>query len=80
MMSPYYHPTMRIGTPIRMKLHVNSIFNYLGPFLNPVWVSFCYYWSIQVRYISLWHEKKLIVYSEGLDEMSPLGKILFFLY
>ncbi|KAM3265163.1 hypothetical protein P3L10_002157 [Capsicum annuum] len=40
MMSPIYHPAMKIVRPIRKKLKVKIVFNILGPMLNPARVSF----------------------------------------
>uniref|UniRef100_M1D3R5 Anthranilate phosphoribosyltransferase n=1 Tax=Solanum tuberosum TaxID=4113 RepID=M1D3R5_SOLTU len=31
---------MRIVTPVRRKLRVKTIFNILGPLINPAWVPF----------------------------------------
>lgn len=35
MMSPMYHPAMKIVRPVRKKLKVRTVFNILGPMLNP---------------------------------------------
>jgi anthranilate phosphoribosyltransferase len=35
MISPKYHPAMKIVRPVRKKLKVRTIFNILGPMLNP---------------------------------------------
>lgn len=40
MMSPIYHPAMKIVSPVRKKLKVKTIFNILGPMLNPARVPF----------------------------------------
>lgn len=40
MMSPRYHPAMKIVRPVRKKLKVRTIFNILGPMLNPARVPF----------------------------------------
>ncbi|KAL9689909.1 hypothetical protein QQ045_010300 [Rhodiola kirilowii] len=37
MMSPHYHPAMKIVSPVRKKLKVKTVFNILGPMLNPGW-------------------------------------------
>ncbi|KVH92836.1 Anthranilate phosphoribosyl transferase, partial [Cynara cardunculus var. scolymus] len=39
MMSPNYHPAMKIVAPVRKKLGVKTVFNILGPMLNPARVS-----------------------------------------
>lgn len=40
MMAPMYHPAMKIVRPIRKKLKVKTVFNILGPMLNPAGVPF----------------------------------------
>lgn len=40
MMSPKYHPAMKIVSPVRKKLKVKTVFNILGPMLNPARVPF----------------------------------------
>lgn len=40
MMAPVYHPAMKIVSSVRKKLKVRTVFNVLGPMLNPVQVPF----------------------------------------
>ncbi|KAI4343741.1 hypothetical protein L6164_011052 [Bauhinia variegata] len=40
MMSPKYHPAMKIVRPVRQMLKVKTVFNILGPMLNPARVPF----------------------------------------
>lgn len=40
MMSPMYHPAMKIVGPVRKKLKIKTVFNILGPMLNPAGVSY----------------------------------------
>ncbi|CAN1347763.1 Anthranilate phosphoribosyltransferase, chloroplastic [Linum perenne] len=40
MMAPIYHPAMKVVSPVRKKLKVKTIFNILGPMLNPARVPY----------------------------------------
>ncbi|XP_022737315.1 anthranilate phosphoribosyltransferase, chloroplastic-like [Durio zibethinus] len=40
MMAPKYHPAMKIVSPVRKKLKIKTVFNILGPMLNPARVPF----------------------------------------
>lgn len=40
MMSPRYHPSMKIVAPVRKSLKAKTIFNIVGPMLNPAQVPF----------------------------------------
>ena len=39
-MAPMYHPAMKVVGPVRKKLKVKTVFNILGPMLNPAQVPF----------------------------------------
>jgi anthranilate phosphoribosyltransferase len=88
--APLFHPGMKHVGPIRKELKIRTIFNFLGPFCNPVEVKrqiigvpdFVIAQKLAQVATHLDYENLMIVTgSEGLDEISLVGKShLFYIH
>ncbi|MDI1470954.1 MAG: anthranilate phosphoribosyltransferase [Thermodesulfovibrio sp.] len=81
--APLYHPAMKRVVPVRKELKIRTIFNIIGPMLNPAMVkrqligvfSKDYMETIAKVLMKLGSEQIIVVHSEeGLDEISISGK------
>ncbi|MFH0968122.1 MAG: anthranilate phosphoribosyltransferase [Methanobacteriota archaeon] len=79
--APQYHPAMRYVAPARKELGVHTVFNILGPLLNPA--------KAQSRLIGVYNpelvpliaetlqkigvEQAMVVHGDGLDEITVTG-------
>jgi len=81
--APLYHPAMKRVAPVRKELKIRTIFNILGPMLNPAGVKYQllgvsarqYMDTIARVLIRLGSEDVMVVHSEdGLDEITVTGK------
>jgi anthranilate phosphoribosyltransferase len=80
--APLFHPVMKYIAPIRKGLEIPTVFNILGPLLNPASVAYQLIGTpskkkadlIAQTIQQLPHKKVAVVYNqEGLDELSTIG-------
>ena len=79
-----YHPAMRHVAPVRKALATPTIFNVLGPLVNPAHLTFQLMgvWDpgmldmIAEAMVQLGRERALVVHGSGLDEIAVHGPTL----
>lgn len=83
LMAPVYHAAMRFAAPVRKTLGIKTIFNVMGPLLNPAGAEYellgVYTKSIMKDYAhaakDLGAKRVMVVCSDdGYDEISPCAK------
>lgn len=80
--APHYHPIMKAVGPLRRSLGVTTIFNFLGPLINPCRLSYQVMGifdphlqeAIGTTLTALGRKRALVVYGDnGMDEINPAG-------
>ncbi len=83
MFAPLYHPAMKVVMPVRREIGVRTIFNILGPIVNPAGVKHHVMGVFSKEllelipevFLALGHKHSLVIHGEiGLDEASIEGK------
>ena len=82
MFAPKFHPAMKHVVPVRRSLGVRTIFNILGPLLNPARASRLFLGVFSPHLLDIYGrvlmglgnvEHALVVHCCGLDELAPIG-------
>jgi anthranilate phosphoribosyltransferase len=82
--APHYHPAMRHVAPVRKELGIYTVFNILGPLLNPARAEgrlIGVYDPALVMIVAealreLGVKRAMVVHGEGLDEITTTGSTL----
>jgi len=81
MYAPHFHPAMRFVAPVRQALGIRSVFNILGPLLNPAGCKRVVIGVYTPKLLDLFGkvllqlgvEHGLVVHCAGLDELNSMG-------
>lgn len=79
--APTFHPAMKAVAPLRKKLGIRTVFNLIGPLLNPMRPDYSMIGVAEERLLEVFAQaqqllgakKSLIVHGNGMDELTPLG-------
>jgi anthranilate phosphoribosyltransferase len=79
--APVFHPALRYAAKTRSELGFSSVFNLLGPLLNPAGAAarLCGVYSTALipkfarTFLALGTERAMVVYGDGLDEITVSG-------
>jgi anthranilate phosphoribosyltransferase len=81
--APYYHPSLKKISGIRKGLTFPTVFNMLGPLLNPAGAEYALIGVAKESNVELFAKvllelgnikRALVFHGSGLDELAPLGK------
>mmetsp|Transcript_1051 Transcript_1051/g.1331 ORF Transcript_1051/g.1331 Transcript_1051/m.1331 type:complete len:356 (+) Transcript_1051:182-1249(+) len=83
MFAPKFHPAMKYVVPVRKALKVRTVFNIMGPLLNPAGAQRLmlgvYKPELLELYGNVLHglgvEHALVVHGSGMDELNTLGPV-----
>lgn len=81
MFAPKFHPAMKYVVPVRRSLGVRTVFNILGPLLNPAGAKRCMLGVYDPKLLEVYGatlhalgvEHALVVHCCGLDELAAVG-------
>src|SRR5262249_21517903 len=83
MFAPHYHPSLKRIASVRKGLKFPTVFNILGPLLNPAKAPFALIGVSSFKILDLmaevilqlaYHQRVLLFHGSGLDELNPLVK------
>lgn len=79
--APHYHPAGKVVAPIRKALGIRTIFNLVGPLMNPARPTYLLLGVAKEDLLELFADvvqrlrvkRSMIVYGNGMDELTPIG-------
>jgi anthranilate phosphoribosyltransferase len=85
--APHYHPALKVLAPVRAALGVRTIFNMMGPLLNPAATRYGVVGTFSLEVAELFAEtfselpieRIFVIHGEpGWDEATPVGPVALF--